>query len=61
MKKNLDRVGNVCRLCMMGDPNGWVRGDITGAFRVPGENENEWRVLDFCAEQFSIECFIMMK
>ena len=40
----LDRVGNGNRLCILGDLNGWIgertRAGITGAFGVPGENDN---------------------
>ena len=39
----------------MGEVNGWI-GDrtiagITGAFGVPGENDNGRRVVEFCAER----------
>ena len=39
-----------------GDMNGWigdrvVRAGITGAFGVPGENDNGRRVVGFCAER----------
>ena len=55
MDKTMDRVGNGYRLCVMGDLNGWVgdrvRAGITGAFGVPGENENGRRVVEFCAER----------
>ena len=48
----MDRVDNGFRLCALGDLNGWVgdkvRVGITAAFRVPGENDNERRVIDFC-------------
>ena len=44
MDRTGDRVGNGYRLCVLGDLNGWigdrVRTDITGAFGVPGENNN---------------------
>ena len=40
----MERVGNGYRLYVLGDLNGWiadrVRAGITGAFGVPGENEN---------------------
>ena len=40
---------------MLGDLNGWigdrVRASITGAFGVPGENDNERRVVEFYAER----------
>ena len=50
----LGRVGNMYRLCVLGDLNGWV-GDkmkvgITGAFGVPGYNDNGRRVTYICAE-----------
>ena len=48
----LDRVGNGYRLCILGDLNGWIgdkmRADITGAFGVPGENDKDRRVVEFC-------------
>ena len=51
----LDRVGNGYRLCLLGDLNEWkgdrTRACITGAFRVPGENDNCRRVVEFCAER----------
>ena len=40
----MDRIGNGYRLCVLGDLKGWiedrVRAGITGAFGVPGGNEN---------------------
>ena len=37
------------------DLNGWIgdrtRDDITGAFGVPGENDNGRRVVEFSAER----------
>ena len=31
---------------------GWrLRAGITGGFRVPGENDNGRKVIDFCAER----------
>ena len=40
---------------MLGDLNGWIRdrmrASITGAFGVPGENENRRRVVEFYAER----------
>ena len=40
----MDRIGNGYRLCILGDLNGWIgdraRTGITGAFRVPRENNN---------------------
>ena len=55
MDRTVNRVGNRYRLYVLGDLNGWigdrVRADITGAFGVPGENENGRRVVEFCAER----------
>ena len=53
--KTLDSVRNEYRLCILLDLNGWI-GDktsagITGAFGVPGENDNGRRVVEFCAER----------
>ena len=51
----LDSVGNGYRLCILGDLNGWIgdrtRTDITGAFGVPGKNDNGRRVVEFCEER----------
>ena len=37
--------------CILGDLNGWIgdrmRAGITGAFGVPGENNNVRRVVEF--------------
>ena len=50
MDMNLDSVGNGYRLCILGDLNGWIgdraRTGITGAFGVPGENENGRTVVE---------------
>ena len=55
MDRTLDRVGNGYRLCILGDLNGWIedrkRAGITGAFGVPGENDNGRRVVEFCEER----------
>ena len=55
MDRSLDRVGNGYRLCILGDLNRWIgdrtRPHITGAFGVPGENDNGKKVVDFCAER----------
>ena len=55
MDRTLDRVGNWYILCVLEDLNGWIgdrlRAGITGAFGVPGENENGIRVVEFCAER----------
>ena len=52
---DMDRVGNGHRLWTLGDLNGWIgdrmRAGITGAFEVPGKNENGRRVVDFCGER----------
>ena len=49
MDRNMDRVGNGYKLFVLGDLSGWigdrVRAGITGAFGVPGENENGRRVV----------------
>ena len=51
-KETLDNVGNGYRLCILGNLNGWVgdgtRTGITGAFEVPGENDNDRRMVVFC-------------
>ena len=51
----VDSVGYGYRLCILGNLNGWIgngkRADITGAFRVPGENDNEGKVAELCAER----------
>ena len=48
-------VGNRHRLCILRDLNGWIedrtRADITGAFVVPGENDNGRRVVEVCLEK----------
>ena len=55
MDRTLDSVRNGYRLCILGDLNGWIedrtRAGITGVFRVPGENDNGRRVVEFCAER----------
>ena len=49
LDKIADKVGNEYRLCALEDLNGWigdrVRAGITGAFGVPGENDNGRRVV----------------
>ena len=51
MDRTLDSVGNGYRLYILGDLNGWIghraRIGITIAFRVPGENDNGRRVVEF--------------
>ena len=48
-------VGNGYRLCILGYLNRWIgdrtRASITGAFGVPGENDNGRRVVVFCTER----------
>ena len=55
MNRVLDRVCNGYILCILVDLNGWigyrVRASISGAFGVPGENDNGRRVVEFCAER----------
>ena len=56
---DLDRIvyilSNGYRLCVLVDLNGWVgdriRVDLKGAFGVLGENDNERRVVKFCAKR----------
>ena len=44
MDRILDSAGNGYRLCILGDPKGWIgdrtRASITGCLGVPGENDN---------------------
>ena len=52
---DMDSVGKGYRLYILGDLNGWL-GDrtiagITGAFEVPGDNDNGRRVVEFWAER----------
>ena len=51
MDRILDRVGYRYRLCILGDLKGWMgdrtRAGITGAFGIPGENDNGRRVVEF--------------
>ena len=55
MDRTLDSIGNGYRLCILGDLNRWIgdrmRDGIIGAFGVPGENDNDRRVVEFCAER----------
>ena len=55
MDRTLDSVGNGYRLCNLGDLHGWIgdrtRAGITGAFGVPGENNNGRRVVELCKER----------
>ena len=55
MDRTLDSVENGYRMFILGDLNGWIRdrtrAGITGAFEVPGENDNGRRVVEFCAER----------
>ena len=58
-ESNLDRVvgrvGNGYWLCVLEDLSGcvgdWLRVGITGGFGVKAENDNGWRVIDFCTEE----------
>ena len=49
MDRTLDSVGNGYRLCILEDLNGWIgdssRAGITGDFGVPGDNDNDGRVV----------------
>ena len=51
----MDRVVNGYGLCVLGDLNRWigdkVRAGITSSFGAPGEQDNERRVGEFCAER----------
>ena len=53
--RSLDRVKNEYRLFILGNLNGWIedrtRDGVTGAFGVPGENDNGGRVEEFYAER----------
>ena len=55
MDRTLDNVRNGYRLCILGDLNRWIgdrrRAGITGAFGVPGENDNCRGVVEFCEER----------
>ena len=55
MERILGRVGNGYRLCILGDLNRWIgnrtRAGLTGAYGVPGENDNDRRMVEFCAER----------
>ena len=55
MDRILNRVANGYRLCILSDLNGWIedrtRAGITGAFLVPGKNDNGGRVVESCAEK----------
>ena len=48
----MGRVGNGYILCVLGDLKGWigdeVRAGITGAFELPGENDDGRRVVCMC-------------
>ena len=54
MDRTLDSIGNGYRLFILEDLNGWIgdrtRSGMTGSFRVPGENDNGRRVVEFCVE-----------
>ena len=53
--KDLDRVGNGYRVCILGELNGWIgdrtKAGITGASGVPGENANGRGVVEFFAAE----------
>ena len=55
MYRTLDSIGKGYRLYILGYLNGWIgdrtRAGITGAFGVPGENDNGRRVVEFCEER----------
>ena len=51
--KILEIIGNGYSLCILGDLNRWIgdtmKAGITGAFGVPGENDNNGRrIVEFC-------------
>ena len=57
MDRILDSVGYGYRLCILGgDLNRWVgdrtKDGITGAFGVPGEDDNGKRVVEFCGNTY---------
>ena len=51
----MDRVGNGYISGVLGDLNEWigdeVRASVTGAFGVPGENDNGRREVELCSEK----------
>ena len=53
--RTLDSVLNRYRMCILRDLNGWIgdrtRAGIIGAFKVPRENDNGRRVVEFCTER----------
>ena len=55
MDRTLDTVGNGYTLCILGDLGGWIRdrtkAGITGAFKVPRENDNGRRVVEICVQR----------
>ena len=42
-------------MCILGELNGWIgdrtKAGLTGAFGVPGENDNGRRKVEFCTER----------
>ena len=54
VKKGTDS-GMTERLCILEDLNGWIgdktRAGITSAFEVPGENDNDRKVVEFCEKR----------
>ena len=55
MDRTLDNIGNGYRLFILGDLNGGIkdrtRAGVSGAFGVPGKNDNGSRVVEFCSEK----------
>ena len=47
LDKVVDRAGNGYRFCVGNS----IKVDITGTFRVAGENDNRGMVVDFCSER----------
>ena len=51
----MDKIGNGYRLYILKDVNVWigdrVKACISGAFEVPGENDNGRIVVEFCVER----------
>ena len=53
--RTLGNVGSGYKLCIVGDLNGWIGNrtgaGITGAFGVPGKNDNSRRMVEFCEKR----------
>ena len=51
----MNSVGNGYRFWILGGLNGWIgdrkKASLTGAFGVPGENDNGRRVVEFCKDR----------